>query len=112
MWETQRTSRTVAITVDAGRRLSWPRIHSPGTPGSKTKKAPSPKTGRRFYLYWGQLRGQRNAGDGFEDARSDLVRIALRVGTTIFQVTLVVVFHEGVRDPDGSAAISQAIGEL
>src|SRR5262249_60702369 len=59
----------------------------------------------------GRLLAGRNGRDRLQDLRSDLVWVALRVRTTVFQVTLVAVVDEGVRHADRSAAVGHAIAE-
>src|SRR5882757_5298075 len=54
----------------------------------------------------------RNRSDGLEDLRSDLVGVALRVRAAIFQIALVAVVGEGVRNADRSAAVGNTVAEL
>src|SRR5215470_11713112 len=54
----------------------------------------------------------RHLGDRLQDLRSDLVGVALRVRTAVFQIALVAVVHEGMRHADRSPAVGQAIAEL
>src|SRR5437660_11711673 len=42
----------------------------------------------------------RNRGDRLQDLRSDLVGVALRVRTAVFQIALIAVVGEGVRHTD------------
>ncbi len=53
--------------------------------------------------------GGWNLGNGFENSGTNLVRITLRVRTTIFQVTLVAIVDEAVRHANGSASISDTL---
>ena len=53
-----------------------------------------------------------NGCDGLENAACDLVRVALGVWTTVFEVTFVAVVHEAVRDADGRATVSNPVTEL
>src|SRR5688572_18817775 len=55
---------------------------------------------------------QRHSRDRLQDTTGDLVRVALRVWTAVFQVSLVAVVHEAVRDADGSATICDAVVEF
>ena len=50
--------------------------------------------------------------DGLEDARSDGVRISLRVWTTVFKVALPVVLGEGVWHANGRSTVGNAPREL
>src|SRR3954465_10910241 len=59
----------------------------------------------------GRLGGGRDFSDGLEDLRSNRVGVALRVRTTIFEITLVVALDERVRHADRSAAVGHAIAE-
>ena len=52
--------------------------------------------------------GSRHFGDGFEDARANLVGIALGVGAAVFEVAFVVVFDEAVRHAYGGASVGHA----
>ena len=56
-----------------------------------------------FSGLWG-----RHFGDGFEDARADLVGIALGVGPAVFEVAFVVAFDKAVRHAYGSASVGHA----
>ena len=52
--------------------------------------------------------GGRHFGDGFEDAGTDLVGVALGVGPAVFEVAFVVVFDEAVRHAYGGASVGHA----
>src|ERR1700722_7423902 len=58
------------------------------------------------------LRAGRHFGNRLQDLRRDLVGVALRVRTAVFQMALVAIVDEGVRNADRSAAIGHAIAEL
>src|SRR6185437_10096860 len=53
-----------------------------------------------------------NGGNGLQNAAGNLVRIALRIGTAVFEVAAVFVVHEAVRDAHRSAAVRDAVVEL
>src|SRR5262245_34929783 len=70
----------------------------------------SPRAPGHLTLLGGSRLGSgRNLGDRLQDLRGDLVGVALRVRTTVFQVALVAVVHEGVRHADRSATVGQTI---
>src|SRR5579871_3103594 len=54
----------------------------------------------------------RHLGDGLQDLRSDLVGVALRVRTAVFQIALVTVVDEAVGHTNRSPAIGHAVAEL
>src|SRR5580698_269315 len=56
--------------------------------------------------------GGRNRRDRLQDLGSDLVGVALGVRATIFQITLVAIVDEAVRDADRCATIGDAVAEL
>ena len=56
--------------------------------------------------------GLRNAIDGLQNARDDLVRITFGVRAAIFQIAPVTVLDEVNGHPDGSATIGEAVAEL
>src|ERR1700746_4178315 len=62
-------------------------------------------------LRGGRLGGGRNGCDRLQDLRSDLVGVALRVRTAVFQIALVGVVDEGVRHADRGATIGYTPGE-
>src|ERR1700754_3066220 len=68
--------------------------------------------GNRTLSGRGRLGRGRNLGDRLQYLRCDGVGVTLRVGTTVFQIALVVVLHERVRHTDRSAAVGHAIAEL
>ena len=68
----------------------------------------TPSTSSRF----GAGLRLRHRGDRLQNAAGDLVGIALRVRTAIFEVALVAVVDEAVRHADGSAAIGHAVVEF
>src|SRR6185437_12087728 len=75
---------------------AWKRDH--GLDAPKSRPYPSFRSGRcRF--------GGRDRGDRLQDLRSDLVGVALRVRAAIFQIALVSVVHEAVRNADRGAAV-------
>ena len=53
-----------------------------------------------------------HGSDRLQDLRSDLVGVALRIGTAVFQIALVSVVHERVRNADRRATIRDAVAEL
>ena len=57
----------------------------------------------------GLFGAHRHRLDRLQDLRGNLVGVALRVGTAIFQITLVAVVDEGVRHADRSAAVGNAV---
>ena len=57
------------------------------------------------------LRG-RHRLDRLDDPTRDQVRIGGRVWTTIFEVALVAVVDEAVRDPDRGSAVRETVAEL
>src|ERR1700722_19399466 len=59
-----------------------------------------------------RLGDSRHLGDRLQDLRSNLVGVALRVRTAIFQIALVAAVHEAVGYANRSAAVGQAIAEL
>src|SRR5437879_5149152 len=79
---------------------------SPGAPGSY----------RRSLIVSPLCRGRLGAGrdfrDGLQDLGRDLVGVALRVRTAVFQIALVSVVGEGVRNADRRAAVGNAVAEL
>src|SRR5580704_7480360 len=56
--------------------------------------------------------GLGDAVDRLQNAGDDLVGIAFRVRTAIFQITLVAILDEVNGHPDRSAAIGETIAEL
>src|SRR4029079_19373565 len=54
----------------------------------------------------------RDGLDSLEDLRGNLVGIALRVGTAIFQIAPVVVLDEAVRHANRCATVGDAVAEL
>src|SRR5690349_7882464 len=73
--------------------------------------AHAPVIGRRLFL--GLLATRcRNGLDGLQDATGNLVGVALRVWTAIFEIALVAVVHKAVRDTDGCATIRDTVVEL
>src|SRR5882672_4708982 len=79
--------------------------------GGSFLEARKPRSGFCFSLGRGPLGAGRNLGDRFEDLRSDLVGVALRVRAAVFQIALVAVVDEGMWNADRSAAIGNAVGE-
>src|SRR3954452_6265325 len=78
--------------------------------GSKSNPGqPRARAGR--ILGRGLLVG-RHGRDRLQDLRSDLVWVALRVRTAVFQIALVAVVGEGVRNADRGTAIGNAVAEL
>src|ERR1700722_18627107 len=59
-----------------------------------------------------RLRASRNRSNRLQYLRSDLVGVALRVRTAVFQIALVAVVDERVRHADRSPAIGNAPAEL
>src|ERR1700754_463698 len=59
-----------------------------------------------------RLGAGRHRGNRLEDLRSDLVGVALRVRTAVFQIALVPIVCEGVRNADRGAAVGNAVAEL
>src|ERR1700740_3646062 len=80
-------------------------------PGGSSLLPGSPRP-RAVLLGRRRLCCSRDFGNLLQDLRSDLVGVALRVRTTVFEVTLVAVVHEGVRHADRSTAVGQAEAEL
>src|ERR1700730_5308694 len=64
-----------------------------------------------FVAVWGGLR-LRHRCDRLKNAAGDLVGIAGRVRTPIFEVTFVAVIDETMRHTNGSPAIGQAVVEF
>src|ERR1700741_3625112 len=60
----------------------------------------------------GSLGAGRHLGDRLQDLRSDLVWVALRVRTAVFQIALVTVVDEGVRNADRITAVGNTVAEL
>src|SRR6201996_4341441 len=71
------------------------------------RPSPSRETG-----LGGSFRAARHFRDRLQDLRGDLVGVALRVRTAVFQITLVAVVDEGVRNADRGTTISHAVAEL
>src|SRR4051812_37447273 len=74
--------------------------------------SPDARSGLIFPSGRGLLGAGRNLGDRLQDLRSDLVRVALRVRAAVFQIALVAVVDEGMRNANRSAAVSDAVGEV
>src|SRR3569623_1538145 len=74
-----------------------------------TRASPPARAGR--ILGRGLLVG-RHGRDRLQDLRSDLVWVALRVRTAVFQIALVAVVDEGVRHTDRRATVGDAPAEL
>ncbi len=56
--------------------------------------------------------GSRHLSDGLENARGDLIGIALGIRTAVFEVAFVAAVDEAVGHADRGAAVGQAVGEL
>src|SRR5205814_6572319 len=78
----------------------------PGAPGSYCRSLIASPLGR------GRLGAGRDFRDGLQDLGRDLVGVALRVRTAVFQIALVSVVGEGVRNADRRATVGNAVAEL
>src|SRR4051812_35198010 len=74
--------------------------------------SPDTRSGLIFPSGRGLLGAGRNLRDRLQDLRSDLVGVALRVRAAVFQIALVAIVGEGVRNADRSAAVGDAVGEV
>src|SRR5204862_2679484 len=72
----------------------------------------SPKADAKLLLAALLGRACGHGGDGLQDAAGNLVGVALRVRPAVFEVSLVVVVHEAVRNADRGAAVGDAVVEL
>ena len=82
-----------------------------GTNGHDADKKAPPVSRRCSLDQWLETRDKLlrwHSRDRFEDAAGDLVRIALAVRTTVFEVALPTVVLEAVRHADGGATVGDA----
>src|ERR1700760_535303 len=85
--------------------------HSGGSCGRSSFTATSAAS-TSYVTLGSSLGAGRHRGDRFQNLRSDLVGVALRVRTAIFQIPLVAIVDEGMRHADRGATISHAVAEL
>src|SRR5260370_837168 len=92
------------------RRSSNPSV---GAKSASIRAPPAPSSGGRGWCALGRGRfgGGGDGGDRLQDLRRDLVGVALRVRTPIFQVALVAVVDEAMGHADRSAAVGDTVGE-
>src|SRR5262249_3916830 len=118
--------RYLARFITQGNGLDWTDLNQTKAVPCKTQDPPGrsaladqacnpgpPARGRRVSrLGRGRLGAGRNFRDGLQDLGRDLVGVALRVRAAVFQIALVSVVDEGVRNADRRAAVGHAIAEL
>src|SRR3981189_3432242 len=71
----------------------------------------APKSGRDA-LSRCRFGGGRNRCDRLQDLGGDLVGVALRIRTAVFEIALVPVIDEAVRHADRGATVRDAVAEL